>query len=115
VLAGLGKAADAIVELCVLLGLFININIVNRVFYTSFYYKVKMQLPAAQSISSSATNTNFNFLIEYNTSYFGSVRICMPKIALEIAEQVLPASGWLSRPEDSVASCTFVICNFSYR
>jgi hypothetical protein len=33
------------------------------------------------------------FLVGLNTTYFGSVRICMPKIALEISELALPASG----------------------
>ncbi len=53
-------------------------------FHTSFYGKVKMQQLATQSISSSTTDTNFIFLLVINTSYFGSVRSCMPKIALEM-------------------------------
>jgi hypothetical protein len=56
-----------------------------------------MQLPTTQSISSSATDTTFIFIVGINTSYFESVRTCMPKIALEISELLLPASDPLPR------------------
>jgi hypothetical protein len=46
--AGLEKAADAMVELCVLLGLCLNIYVVGIIFDTSFYRKVKLLLPVSQ-------------------------------------------------------------------
>jgi hypothetical protein len=49
-----------------------------------------MQLPAIQTISSRATDTNFIFLVGINTSYFGSVRICMPKVVpRELGKKIL--------------------------
>jgi hypothetical protein len=54
-----------------------------------------MQLPATQSISFSVTDTNFYFLVGINTSYIGGMRMCMPKIMLEISELAEPASDWL--------------------
>ncbi len=44
-----------------------------------------MHLPATQSIPFSATDTHINFLLGFNTSYVGSVRICMPMYAKYIA------------------------------
>jgi hypothetical protein len=62
-----------------------------------------MQLLATQSISSSTINTKFKFLVGINTSYFGSVRICMPKKALEISELMLPASDPLPRLDNTIS------------
>jgi hypothetical protein len=56
-----------------------------------------MQLPATPS----TTDTNFNFLVGINTSYFGSVRIYMPKIVLQISEPLLPASDLLPRLDNT--------------
>jgi hypothetical protein len=61
-----------------------------------------VQLPVTQTISSSATDKKNYFLEGINASYFGSVRIYMPKIALEISELALPASDWLPRLDDSL-------------
>jgi hypothetical protein len=61
-----------------------------------------MRLPALHSISSSAADKYIIFLVGNNTSYFGSVRICMPKIALEISELLLPASDPWPRLDDSL-------------
>jgi hypothetical protein len=56
-----------------------------------------MQLPATQTISTSAIDANFNIIVGINTSSIGSMRFCVPKTALEISELALPASDWLPR------------------